>query len=191
LRRPALLLLPLALCGCRQDMHDQPRLKPLAASSFFADGRAARPLVEGTVARGQLREDERLYTGKAGADFAAEFPFPVDRALLERGQQRYDIYCSPCHGALGRGDGSVVRRGFRNRPASFHDPRLRDKPAGYYVDVIANGFGAMQDYAAQIQARDRWAIVAYLRALQLSQNATLADVPPERRAGLSSVKGSE
>jgi hypothetical protein len=185
LRRPAALLLAALAAACRQDMHDQPRVKPLARSEFFADGRAARPLVEGTVARGQLRDDERLYTGRSGQDFSASFPFPVDRALLDRGEERYGIFCAPCHGQLGLGDGAVVRRGFRNRPASFHEPRLREKPAGYFVDVITNGFGAMQDYAAQIPARDRWAIVAYLRALQLSQNATLADVPPDKRGELA------
>lgn len=166
-------------------MHDQPRVKPLAKSDFFADGRSARPLLEDTVARGQLRDDERLYTGKTGQDFSTEFPFSVDRVLLDRGQERYLIFCAPCHGQVGRGDGSVVRRGFRSKPASFHEPRLREKPVGYFVDVIGNGFGAMQDYAAQIPARDRWAIAAYLRALQLSQNATLDDVPPARRAELA------
>jgi cytochrome c553 len=179
------LWLLFATAGCRQDMHDQPRVKPLARSAFFDDGRSARPLVEGTVARGQLRDDERLYTGKSGEDFSAAFPFAVDRALLDRGQQRYLIFCAPCHGQVGRGDGSVVRRGFRSKPASFHEARLREKPAGYFVDVISNGFGAMQDYAAQIPARDRWAIVAYVRALQLSQNAALEDVPPERRGELA------
>jgi Cytochrome C oxidase, cbb3-type, subunit III len=189
LKRPVALLVIAAAAACRQDMHDQPRVKPLAGSAFFADGRSARPLVEGTVARGQLRDDERLHTGRSGQDFSASFPFPVDRALIDRGQERYGIFCAPCHGQLGRGDGSVVRRGFRNRPASFHEARLREKPAGYFVDVITNGFGAMQDYAAQVPARDRWAIVAYVRALQLSQNAGLADVPPERRGELAGGEG--
>lgn len=165
-------------------MHDQPRYKPLARSAFFGDLRSARPLVEDTVPRGQLRDDSLLYTGKLGKDFADAFPFAADRELLQRGQQRYAIYCSPCHGQVGRGDGMAVRRGFKNRPASFHSDRLRGKPAGYFFDVITNGFGAMQDYAAQLPVRDRWAIVAYLRALQLSQNATLADVPPDARGGL-------
>jgi cytochrome c553 len=189
LRRTALLVAIAAAAACRQDMHDQPRVKPLASSDFFADARSARPLVEGAVARGQLKDDELLHTGKAGPDFSAAFPFPVDRALVDRGQERYLIFCAPCHGQVGRGDGSVVRRGFRNRPASFHEARLREKPAGYFVDVITNGFGAMQDYAAQIPARDRWAIVAYVRALQLSQNATLADVPPQRRGELAGGEG--
>lgn len=182
---PACCAAGLLQLGCRQDMHDQPRVKPLAKSEFFTDGRSARPLVEDTVARGQLRDDELLYTGRIGREFSAEFPFPVDRAVLDRGQDRYLIFCSPCHGQLGRGDGTVVRRGFRNRPASFHEARLREKPAGYFVDVIGNGFGAMQDYSAQLGPRDRWAVVAYLRALQLSQNATLADVPPSLRGELA------
>ena len=170
--------------GCRQDMHDQPRYKPLARSAFFGDERSARPLVEGAVARGHLRDDSLLYTGKAGGVLADAFPFPVDETVLRRGQDRFRIYCTPCHGQVGRGDGAVTRRGFRNRPASFHSEGLRQKPAGHYFDVISNGFGAMQDYAAQIQVEDRWAIVAYVRALQLSQNATLADVPPEQRLKL-------
>jgi hypothetical protein len=170
-------------------MHDQPRYKPLAKSAFFADQRSARPKVEGTVARGQLKEDTLLHSGKVGPDFSAELPFALDRALLDRGQERFTIYCSPCHGQLGSGDGLVVRRGFRIRPASFHDDRLRSKPAGYFFDVISNGFGAMPDYSAQIAVRDRWAIVAYVRALQLSQNATIDDVPAERRAGLAPRSG--
>jgi mono/diheme cytochrome c family protein len=170
--------------GCRQDMHDQPRYKPLAKSAFFGDERSARPLVEDTVARGHLEDDSLLFTGKAGADFADAFPFEVDEAILRRGQDRYRIYCTPCHGQVGRGDGAVVRRGFKNRPASFHIDRLRQKPAGYFFDVITNGFGAMQDYSMQLTANDRWAVVAYVRALQLSQNATLAEVPEAERAKL-------
>jgi mono/diheme cytochrome c family protein len=182
--------LALSVSGCRQDMHDQPRFKPYAPTAFFGDARSARPLVEGTVARGQLRDDALLFTGKAGADFADAFPFAVDRELLLRGRERYEIFCAPCHGRVGRGDGLVVRRGFRNRPPSFHEERLRAKPAGYYYDVIANGFGAMQDYAAQIpDVRDRWAIVAYLRALQLSQHARLAELPPALRARFEAAPG--
>jgi mono/diheme cytochrome c family protein len=168
-------------------MHDQPRYKPLAKSTFFGDERSARPLVEDTVARGQLRDDSLIFTGKAesGAkDFADAFPFAVDEAVLRRGQDRYGIYCAPCHGQVGRGDGAVVRRGFKNRPSSFHIDRLRQKPAGYFFDVITNGFGAMQDYSMQLSVQDRWAVVAYVRALQLSQNATLADVPEAERARL-------
>jgi hypothetical protein len=166
-------------------MHDQPRFKPYAGTAFFGDERSARPLVEDTVARGQLREDALLHTGKAGNDFSEAFPVAVDSAFLRRGRERYEIYCTPCHGQVGRGDGMVVRRGFRNKPPSFHEARLREKPAGYFYDVISNGFGAMQDYAAQIpDPRDRWAIVAYLRALQLSQHARLEDLSAESRARL-------
>jgi Cytochrome C oxidase, cbb3-type, subunit III len=173
--------------GCRQDMHDQPRYKPLARSSFFEDGRASRPLVAGTIARGHLHEDTRLYTGKEGDDPITKFPFPVTTALLERGQQRFNIYCSPCHDRAGTGLGMVVRRGLR-RPPSYHIDRLRAAPVGYFFDVITNGFGAMPDYAAQIEPQDRWAIVAYIRVLQRSQNAKLADVPPDKRAALGSPR---
>ena len=177
------LLMLGAAAGCRQDMHDQPKYEPFEASTFFPDGRASRPLVPGTVARGQLREDTHLYEGKVGGKPAETFPFPIDLKTLERGQQRYNIYCSPCHDRVGNGDGMVVRRGFR-RPPSYHIERLRQAPPGYLYDVIANGFGAMQDYAAQIPVRDRWAIVAYVRALQLSQNAALNDVPVTERQNL-------
>lgn len=169
--------------GCRQDMHDQPKYKPLAESSFFEDQRASRPLPPGTVARGQLREDTRFYTGKEGDDPIATFPMPVTREVLERGRQRFNIYCSPCHDRLGTGLGMVVLRGMR-RPPSYHIERLRAAPVGYFYDVITNGFGAMQDYSAQVEPRDRWAIVAYIRVLQRSQNATLADVPADERAKL-------
>jgi mono/diheme cytochrome c family protein len=170
--------------GCRQDMHDAPRYEPYEKSDFFADGRSARPLVEGTVARGHLREDTPAATGKMGNRFVATAPVPVTLDLLRRGQERYGIYCTPCHGLTGSGDGMVVRRGFR-RPTSFHDPRLRAQPDGYLFDVITSGFGAMPDYAAQVPVADRWAVIAYVRALQLSQNATLADVPPDRRPELA------
>ncbi len=174
------------LSGCRQDMHDQPKYQALEASTFFPDGRSSRPLVAGTVARGQLREDTHLYEGLVNGKPAETFPFPIDLAVLERGQQRYNIFCSPCHDQTGNGDGMVVRRGFR-APPSYHSDRLRQAPPGYLYDVITNGFGAMQDYAAQVPVRDRWAIVAYIRALQLSQNASLSDVPeserPKLRAG--------
>ena len=181
------VLVLLLTTGCRQDMHDQPRYKPLARSSFFEDGRASRPLVAGTVARGHLHEDTRLYTGKEGDDPIAKFPFPITKALLERGQQRFNIYCSPCHDRAGTGLGMVVRRGLR-RPPSYHIDRLRAAPVGYFFDVITNGFGAMPDYAAQVQPQDRWAIVAYIRVLQRSQNAKLADVPPDKRAALGSPR---
>ena len=161
-------------------MHDQPKYIPLRESTFFADSRSARPLVEGTVARGHLRDDELTYTGKVNGQDATVFPSPVDAAVMARGRERFDIYCSPCHGRTGQGDGMVVLRGYR-RPASFHQDRLRTAPVGHFFDVITNGFGAMPDYAAQIKVEDRWAIIAYIRALQVSEHATLADVPPPER----------
>jgi mono/diheme cytochrome c family protein len=173
----------LLAAGCRQDMHDAPRYEPYERSDFFADKRSSRPLVAGTIARGHLREDTPAATGKVAGGFVATSPVPVTLALVERGRQRYEIYCSPCHGYTGAGDGMVVRRGFRP-PASFHDARLRGQPDGYFFDVIANGFGAMPDYAAQVPVADRWAVVAYIRALQISQGATVADVPADRRGAL-------
>jgi mono/diheme cytochrome c family protein len=169
--------------GCRQDMHDQPRYKPLARSEFFGDDRSARPLVADTVARGQLHEDDHLYTGKVGGQPVTTFPMPVTAATLARGRERFDIYCSPCHDKLGTGDGIIVRRGYKH-PPTFHDDRARALPVGFYFDVITNGFGAMPDYAAQVPVEDRWAIVAYIRALQLSQHATVDDVPGDERAEL-------
>jgi mono/diheme cytochrome c family protein len=171
------------VAGCQQKMADQPRYEPLSRSTFFGDERAARPLVEGTVARGQLRSDEHLYTGKQGGKLVDTFPFPATLAVLTRGQQRFNIYCSPCHDRVGTGQGMIVRRGYR-APASFHMDRLRQAPVGYFFDVMTNGFGVMPDYAQQIQPEDRWAIVAYIRALQLSQHATLGDVPEDQRQQL-------
>ena len=169
--------------ACRQDMHDQPKYVPLRQSSFFGDERSARPLVPGTVARGHLRDDTLLYTGKINGADATVFPLVADARVMARGQERFDIYCSPCHGRTGQGDGMVVRRGFR-RPPSFHEDRLRNAPIGHLFDVITNGFGAMPDYATQIRAEDRWAIVVYMRALQLSEHATLADVAADKRSEL-------
>ncbi len=172
-----LAVLALALVsGCRQDMHNQPKYKGLRASAFFANGSSARPLVEGTVARGTLQTDEAFFTGKNGSTPVTELPFPVDAHVLDRGEERYNIFCAPCHDRTGGGRGMVVQRGYR-QPPSFHIDRLRTIPAGYLYDVITNGFGAMPDYRVQIAPRDRWAVVAYLRALQLSQHATTADVP--------------
>jgi len=170
----------LALGGCRQDMHDQPKFKPLAENTFYADLRSARPPVEGTVARGQLHEDSYFNTGKVGNNPGDYMPFPVTPEIMARGQERFDIYCSPCHSRVGDGNGMIVQRGYR-RPPSFHIDRLRKAPLGYFFDVMTNGFGAMPDYASQIPPRDRWAIVAYIRALQLSQGATAADVPQGRQ----------
>lgn len=170
------LALCLLLTGCRQDMHDQPKYKPLRASEFFRDRSSARPLVEGTIARGALQEDEAFFTGKSGGTPIAEMPFAVDERVLARGQERYNIYCSPCHDATGAGRGMVVQRGYR-APPPFSDARLRAAPAGHFFDVMTNGFGAMPDYRTQITPRDRWTIVAYIRALQLAQGASTSDVP--------------
>lgn len=174
---PLGLLAVLALAGCRQDMHDQPRFKPLAKSDFYADLRSARQPVEGTVARGQLHEDTYLYTGKIGNNPGDYLPFPVTPAVLARGRERFNIFCAPCHSPLGDGNGTVPARGFPRKPPSYHIERLRKAPLGYFFDVMTNGFGIMPDYASQIPPRDRWCIVAYIKALQLSQNATMADVP--------------
>ena len=176
------------LSACRQDMHDQPKYVPLRPSDFFADGRSARPITEGTVARGHLNDDTLFYTGK-GADGkpSNEFPMPVTKALILRGEQRYNVYCTPCHDRTGNGNGMIVRRGYR-RPPTYHSDRLRQQPNGYLYDVITNGFGAMPDYAAQIQPEDRWAIVAYIRALQLSQQASIDDVPAAARGQLGDAK---
>jgi mono/diheme cytochrome c family protein len=170
------LLALLALAGCRQDMQDQPRFKPLAMSDFYTDLRSARPPVEGTVARGQVHEDSYFYTGKIGNNPGDYMPFPATKEVLERGQQRFNIYCAPCHSRMGDGNGMIVQRGFK-QPPSYHIERLEKAPLGYFFDVMTNGFGAMPSYAAQIPERDRWCIVAYIRALQLSQHATSADVP--------------
>ena len=169
-----------AFPGCRQDMHDQPKYIPLRESAFFGDGRSARPVVEGTVARGHLNDDELAYTGKTNGQDATMFPAPVTAETMARGRERFNIYCSPCHGRTGQGDGMVVLRGYR-RPPSFLQDRLIGAPVGHFFDVITNGFGAMPDYAAQIRPQDRWAIIAYVRALQLSGHATLADVPSSER----------
>jgi hypothetical protein len=179
----ALVVLSAALAACRQDMHDNPRYEPLERNTFFADGRSQRPLVANTVPRGYLRDDEHLSTGKVNGQLATEFPMPVNAGLMLRGQERYNVFCTPCHGYTGKGDGMVVRRGYR-APTSFHDARLRQAPPGYIFDVITHGFGAMPDYATQIAVADRWAIAAYVKALQFSQAGTLADVAPDRRGEL-------
>ncbi len=173
---PALLALIAITTGCRLDMHLQPYYRPLAKSDFFADDRSARLPVDGTVARGDLREDTYFYTGKIGGNPGDYMPFPVTAEVLARGRERYNITCTPCHGRVGDGKGFIPTRGFR-QPPSFHIERLRKAPIGYLFDVDTNGFGVMPDYAAQVLPRDRWCIAAYIRALQLSQNATSADVP--------------
>lgn len=180
--RPAsFLLLVVLTAGCRQDMHDQPKYRPLRGSELFADKRSARPLVEGTVARGTLREDKAFYTGKTADGFVSEIPVKVTTELLARGQSQYQVFCAPCHGSTGRGDGMIVQRGFK-KPSSYHVDRLRQVEIGYFYDVISAGFGAMSDYAAQVEPHDRWAIAAYIRTLQFSQLAPVADVPQDKRA---------
>ena len=170
--------------ACRQDMQDQPKYPPLRPSDFFGDARSERQLIDGTVPRGHLNDDVAFYTGK-GPDgkFVNEFPFPVTKEVILRGQDRFNIYCAPCHSRLGDGNGKIPQRGYKH-PPSFHIDRLREAENGYLFDVITNGFGAMPDYAAQVPTRDRWAIVAYERALQLSHNATINDVPQQDRSKL-------
>lgn len=185
-------MVTLSGCGVRSDMQDQPRYKAYKESAFFADKRASRDMPEGTVARGQLRENKAFYTGKIDnpdlnavvpstvgptgntlvssfPNDIAEFPVPVTKELVDRGQERYNIYCIVCHGPSGNGDGMIVRRGF-SPPPTYHDDRLRNAPVGHFYDVIANGWGKMNSYAAEIQPADRWAIVAYIRALQAGQS---------------------
>jgi mono/diheme cytochrome c family protein len=170
--------------GCRQDMGDQPKDKPLAPSTFFANGSSARPLLDNTVARGSLAEDALAVPPDSNA-----FPVPIDDALLERGQERYGIFCSPCHGLQGDGNGMVAVRGMQH-PPTYHQDRLRNAPNGHFYDVISNGFGAMYGYSAQVPPRDRWAIIAYIRALQLSRHAPAADLPAALRGKLNATGGA-
>lgn len=184
------LLVALAATGvaCRQDMHDQPRYEPYEKSSFFRDGRSMRPQVEGTVARGELFADDHLYRGKVDGDLAETYPFEITREILERGRERFGIYCAPCHDETGSGNGIVVQRGMK-RPESFHSDRLVDSPPGYFFDVITNGFGVMYDYADRVPAADRWAIAAFVQTLQRARRATLDDVPQNVRASLLQEAG--
>lgn len=182
------ILAALAGLGCRQDMHDQPKYEPFGQSEFFSDGKAMRPFVEGTVARGTLREATPYSTGKTGEDFATEIPVAVTAELLERGRTEFEVFCAPCHGRTGMGDGVIIQRGFK-RPSSYHVDRLRQMPIGYYFDAMTRGYGAMLDYASQVPVEDRWAIAAYIRALQLSQHAPAAEVPAERRGELEESLG--
>jgi mono/diheme cytochrome c family protein len=186
-------LLLLLLTACHQDMYDQPKLQTYDPSSFFADGRASRPVVPGTVAVGQVQTDEYLYTGFVDGAEGEVMPFPVTKDLLLRGQEQYTIYCAVCHGQAGFGRSMVAQRG-GIVPANFHQERLREATLGHFFNVISNGvyrgdpendgYQSMYGYASRIRAEDRWAIAAYIRALQLSQNATIDDVPPEQRAQL-------
>ena len=173
----------LIIAGCRQDMHDQPKYQPFERDPFFADQRASRPLVAGVVARGHLDEDQGFYTGASAGAPVSVNPLPLNHDTLARGQERYNIYCSPCHDRVGAGEGMIVLRGYK-QPPTFHSDRLRTVPDGYLFQVITNGFGTMPTYAPQVATRDRWAIIAYMRALQLSQHATLADVPDGEKAKL-------
>ena len=166
--------------ACRLDMHVQPKYKPLDPSTFFRDGRSERPSVPGVVAHGHLRIDELLYTGKIDGVVADAFPFPITRQDLERGRERYNIFCSPCHDYTGSGQGMIVQRALQ-RPPSYHIDRLRQAPAGHFFAVMTSGFGAMYSYASRVSPEDRWRIAAYIRALQLSQNASLSDVPERER----------
>ena len=177
------LLAACGIAGCgdttlRQDMANQPRVNPLAPSDFFADGRSARPAIENTVARGSV-ENEGLFVPKD----SNTFPLPLTKELLQRGQERYNIFCTPCHGLQGDGQGIVAMRGMKH-PPSYHQDRLRAEPNGYIYDIITNGFGAMYGYSAQISPRDRWAIVAYVRALQLSRNAPVGELPAKLKEKL-------
>jgi mono/diheme cytochrome c family protein len=177
--------------GCRLDMHVQPKQNPLSPSDFYPDKRSARPLVEGTVARGQLHEDTYFYTGKIGDNPGDVMPFPVTKEVLERGRERYNIYCAPCHSRIGDGNGFIPSRGFTRMPPSYHIPRLQKAPLGYFFDVMTNGFGIMPDYASQVSPEDRWKIVAYIRALQLSQSASMKDVPAGQKVPSQPPKFAE
>jgi cytochrome c553 len=192
-RRTAMAAVCLALAllsGCRNDMHNQPRMKPLRQSDFFTDHREGRPLVAGTVARGQLIEDRYFLTGMEQVNEPGNrLPFPLTADVLRRGQERFDIYCSPCHSRIGDGNGMIVQRGYRH-PPSFHGDTLLIAPLGHFFDVMSNGFGAMPDYAQQLSLADRWAVAAYIRALQFSQNASINDVPPEMRGSIAHARNS-
>ena len=182
----AVLALPLSF-GCRRGMFDDSKFRPYESSSFFPDSAVSRPLVAHTVARGDLEADDHLYQGKIGTNLVESFPFPITRAVLERGRERFDIYCSVCHGRAGEGNGMVVQRGFP-APPSFHIDRLRDAPVGHFYDVITHGYGVMYPYASRVDVSDRWAIAAYIRALQSAKNAKPADLPQAERATLEAQK---
>jgi len=172
----ALAAAALACAGCRQDMHNQPKFVPQRSTTFFADGRSVRPQAEHTVARGQLDEDSFFYTGLMGGKELDALPVPVTMPMLQRGQERYNIYCTPCHSRVGNGAGMIVQRGYK--PAgNFHDARRLAEPLSHYFYVMTNGYGAMPDYSAQLTPMDRWAVAAYIRALQISQHSSEASVP--------------
>jgi len=183
----ARLMIVLLLCACRQKMAVQPKYDPLEPSDFFADGMAARPRIPGTVARGEANLTGFLATGKIDGKDGDGFPFPITAQVMNRGQERFNIYCSECHGRLGDGNGMIPSRGYR-RPPSYHTATLRAAPTGHFFDVMTNGFGAMPSYAPQVPVADRWAIIAYIRALQLSENGTVNDLPPDMRAKLGGAQ---
>jgi hypothetical protein len=175
------------LAGCAQKMADQPRYDPLVPSDFFANGQSARPLVADTVSRNALPNGTPLDTGKSNGKYVTTFPIPITRDVMMRGQERYDIFCSPCHDQVGTGNGLVVQRGY-TKPPSFHTDSLRSLPDGQFFDVITNGFGQMPPYAVQIPVNDRWAIIAYVRALQLSQHAPLSQLSPNEQQTIQGMK---
>jgi mono/diheme cytochrome c family protein len=180
----AAFVLALILCSaCRRDMQDQPKYRPLAYSAFFADGRSARPIPAGAIAVDDPVTFPPEMTGRSNGEFLATLPIPITESLLNRGRERFDIFCSPCHGRLGDGNGMIAQRGFL-APMNLQSERVRNAPPGYIFAVITNGYGAMGRYDDQVEVADRWAIVAYIRALELSQGATLDEVPPEQRAAL-------
>ncbi|MDX9976380.1 MAG: cytochrome c [FCB group bacterium] len=188
-RRTRAVLAVFALCaimasGCDKLMHDQPRYKPFRPSAFFADGMSARPAVAGTIAQGTLHDGDPVFTGEQDGQLVPVMPVPLTPELLKRGQERFNVYCAPCHGATGEGNGMIVRRGFP-APPSYHIDRLRSAPDGHFFSVITNGFGRMYEYGTRVPVADRWAIIAYIRALQVSQHATLADVPADEQAKLN------
>jgi mono/diheme cytochrome c family protein len=182
------LLMAVLLASCTQKMADQPRYDPLQSSDFFPNGSSARPLPTGVIPHDYAAKDEWRDTGMINGKPADRFPLAVDRALMLRGQQRYNIYCSPCHDYVGTGNGLAAIRGFYRKPASFHSDELRAAAVGHFFDVITNGFGAMPSYANQIPVHDRWAITAYIRALQLSQTAGINEIPTNERQRLESEK---
>ena len=185
----AALPILLVCAGCRLDMHVQPRYNPYDTTDFFNDGQSARMPVAGTVPRGDLTlgSDELLYTGKVNGEAATAFPYPVTKEIMDRGRERFNIYCTPCHGYSGDGDGMIVQRGFRH-PPSLHEDRLRTAPVGHFVEVITNGFGVMYPYGYRVPPRDRWAIIAYVRALQYSRQVSINDLSEAERQKLQGAK---
>ena len=184
-----ILGMALLLAGCHTDMWQQPKLAPLDESTFHADGQASRPLQAGTVARGHLRNDGPFFTGRENSKLVDAFPVKVTKELILRGQDRFNVFCTPCHGRLGDGNGMIAKRGLalRRPPASYHTDRLRAMPVGHFYDVITNGYGVMFSYASRVEPQDRWAIAAYIRTLQLSQHAAVSDVDSAELAKLQTV----